>query len=70
MIEVRPEGYIDEPGSDITINGIRSRFGYTTISKIRAAFGGRSAGSFCVSGGGAAPPDRLISLAKFAYRVW
>ena len=36
MIEVRPEGYIDEPGSDITINrrGIRSRFGYTTLSEI------------------------------------
>jgi hypothetical protein len=30
MIEVRPEGYIDEPGSDIRINmrDIRNRFRY------------------------------------------
>ena len=41
-----------------------------TISKIRAAYGGRSARSFCLSGGGATPLDRLVSLtalANFAY---
>ena len=34
MIEVRPEEYKDESGSDITINrwDMRSEFGYTTLS--------------------------------------
>ncbi|MGP8322769.1 MAG: hypothetical protein ACT6FG_02085 [Methanosarcinaceae archaeon] len=36
LIEVRPEGYIDGSGSDITLNGrdVRSKFGYTTLCAI------------------------------------
>ena len=36
MIEVRPEGYKDGLGSDITLNrrDMRSKFGYTTLSEI------------------------------------
>jgi len=36
MIEVCPEGYIDGPGSDITLNrrDMRSMFGYTTLADI------------------------------------
>lgn len=36
MIEVRPEGYIDESSSDITINrnDIRNRFRYNVLSEI------------------------------------
>ena len=35
MIEVRPEGYIDGPGLDITLNmqDIRSKFRYTTLAE-------------------------------------
>ena len=36
IIEVRPEGYIDGPGSDITLNrqDMRSKFRYTTLYAI------------------------------------
>ena len=36
MIEVRPDGYNDGVGSDITLNmwNMRSKFGYITLSEI------------------------------------
>ena len=38
MLEVRPEGYVGGPGSDITLNwrGMRSRFGYTTLGMMHS----------------------------------
>lgn len=40
MIEVRLEGHIDGPCSDITLNGqdIRSKFEYTDVIRTRYAF--------------------------------
>lgn len=37
MIEVRPEGYVDEPGSNITINrwDMRSKFEHTMLYAIK-----------------------------------
>ena len=38
MLEVRPEGYVGGPGSDITLNrrDMRSKFGYTTLGMIHS----------------------------------
>lgn len=51
IIEDRPEGCIYSLSSNLTLNrqDIRSKFGYTIISKIRAAFGERSAREFHLS---------------------
>ena len=41
VIEVRPKGYMDESGSDVTLNrqGIRSKFECTTLCTIDAEGG-------------------------------
>jgi hypothetical protein len=66
MIEVRPEGSIDILGSNTTLNrwDMLSKFGYTKISKIYAALGGRFACPFCLSGGGATLLDKTNSIRR------
>ena len=46
MVEVRPEGYIDGPGSDIPLNrrDMRSKFGCATLHEIE--YGGNSSGQY------------------------
>ncbi len=46
MVEVRPEGYIDGPGSDIPLNrrDMQSKFGCTTLYEI--AYEGNSNGQY------------------------
>lgn len=72
MIEIRSEGWVYGLCSNITLNmwDMRSKFGYTMISKIRTAFGRRFARSFFLPGDGTISPDRLIyslPLKNFGY---
>lgn len=64
-VEVQPVGCICELSSDIPPNyeDILSTLGYTMISKIHAAFDGRFARLFCLSGGEATTLNMFFPFA-------